>query len=434
MTAFVDERNDSERGVIEGKILSICDQIFPEVINFTKEMVKQYGILNQEQGVLDVVERHLRDLSLPADRVPLNKKSLSEHPLYAPVEWEHDKKYNLVSTLNPQAKGKSLVFNGHLDVVDATPFDMWSRPPNEPWEKDGWLYGRGAGDMQSGVAAMIYAVHAIHKAGFIIDSPLTIQAVVEEECSGNGTLACLDQGYGGDFVLIPEPFGPQIHTGQVGVLWFKVICRGTPAHVLDTSAGVNAIERLQMLIPALKDLEAELNDQYRSPPYDQFDHPFNLSIGRFDGGNWASSVPAHAQMEVRVGFPPGMTANQIMQMVSDRIERATQRLPEFKSNPPLLRFHGFRSEGLLIDLQDPGIELLSQCHRSLTGSDVEHRLLTCTTDLRAFHFYSKTAGTCYGPIARNIHGIDECVNLESIRHTLMTYALFISRWCEIRAR
>jgi len=416
---------------IEQTILSSCDYIFPEAIDFTKEMVKQYSVLNQEQGVLNVVERNLLDLNLPAIRVPIDVNKLGKHPLFAPVEWNYDNKYNLVSALNPDASGKSLVFNGHLDVVSATPFDMWTQAPNIPWEKDGWLYGRGAGDMQSGVAAMIYAVHAIGHAGYKINSPLTIQAVVEEECTGNGALACIDSGYDGDFVLIPEPFGPQIYTGQLGVLWFKVILRGRPAHVLDTAAGVNAIEILQLLIPYLKELEVELNEQYRLPPYDQFEHPFNLNIGKFKGGNWASSVPAHAEMEARIGFPTGMSSNQIMQLVNDKIEYAKSQCTEFSHYQPLLRFHGFRSEGHLVDLQNPGITLLSKCHQSLTQKEPEHYLSTCTTDLRAFHFYNRTAGTCYGPIAKNIHGIDECVDIESIRQTLKTYALFISRWCEL---
>jgi len=419
---------------IEKKILKSCDAIFPHVIEFTKEMVKQYGVLNKEDGVLDVVERHLKELDLPVTRVPIDQDRLSGHPLFSPVDWGYDKKYNLVSALNPGSIGKSLVLNGHLDVVPASPFDMWTQAPNDPWIKDGWLYGRGAGDMQAGVAAMIYAVHALKHAGIEIQSPLTVQAVVEEECTGNGSLACLERGYDGDFVLIPEPFGPQIYTGQLGVLWFKISCRGIPAHVLNTSAGMNAIEKLQSLIPYLKDLESELNDKYRITPYDQFDHPFNLNIGKISGGNWASSVPAHADMEARIGFPIGMTANEIMQLVSDRITSAAKQHPAFSDNPPKLRFNGFRSEGHLVDLNNDGIRLLSECHFSLTNSNPEHYLSTCTTDLRTFHFYNKTAGTCYGPIARNIHGVDESVDIESIRQTLKTYALFISRWCDINEK
>ncbi len=344
---------------------------------------------------------------------------------------DHENKYNLVSQLNRGEEGKTLVLNGHLDVVVADPPDMWTRPPSQSWIADGWLYGRGAGDMQSGVAAMIYAVHAVQHAGYQIKSPLTIQAVVEEECSGNGALACLQQGFGGDFVLIPEPFGPQIYTGQVGVLWFKIRVRGKPAHVLDTSAGQNAIEKLQALIPWLKSLEDELNTHFRQPPYDTIDKPFNLNIGTINGGNWPSSVPSHAEMEGRIGFPPGMSANTIMQKVSECIETAAQRDKAFSGDKPVLRFHGFRSEGHLVDLGDPGISLLRDCHHSLTQEWPGEYLSTCTTDLRAFHFYSRTAGTCYGPVARNIHGVDESVSIESIRQVLKTYALFIARYCRL---
>lgn len=415
----------------EQRILDSCDQVFNGAIDFTKDMVRQYAVLNREQGVLDLVERQLGDLNLPVQRVEMKHDALCGHSLYAPVEWDHENKYNLVSQLNRGAKGKTLVLNGHLDVVSADPPDMWTLAPNEPWVKDGWLYGRGAGDMQSGVAAMIYAVHAVRHAGYEIKSPLTIQAVVEEECSGNGALACLQQGFGGDFVLIPEPFGPQIYSGQVGVLWFKVTVRGKPAHVLDTSAGMNAIEKLQSLIPWLKSLEDELNTHHRQPPYDSIDKPFNLNIGTVSGGNWPSSVPSHAQMEGRIGFPPGMSVNEIMQRVSDCLEQAAANLKAFASEKPLLRFHGFRSQGLLVDMADPGITLLSGCHQSLTHELPQEYLSTCTTDLRAFHFYSRTAGTCYGPVARDIHGIDESVDIESIRHVLKTYALFISRWCQL---
>lgn len=415
----------------ETALLNSADDVFPDALAFTEAMVKHYAVLGKEQGVLHCVEERMTELGLPVTRVGMHKATLSQHPLYTPVAWDHENKYNLVSQLNPNAAGKTLVFNGHLDVVPAEPFDMWSRPPSEPWQQDGWLYGRGAGDMQAGVAAMIYAVHAIRHAGYNITSPLTVQTVVEEECSGNGAMACLHQGYGGDFVLIPEPFGPTLYSGQVGVLWFKLGMRGKPVHVQAASTGINAIEKLQRLIPWLQDLESELNEQHRQGPYREIEHPFNLNIGTISGGNWPSSVPAFAEMEGRIGFPPGMTANDIMQRVSHCIELACQKDPAFADERPVLRFHGFRSEGHLVDLGNPGIELLSQCHHSLTGADPEPYWSTATTDLRAFHFYNRTGGTCYGPVARNIHGVDECVNIESIRHVLRAYVLFISRWCQL---
>nr|WP_204251412.1 M20/M25/M40 family metallo-hydrolase [Exiguobacterium sp. N4-1P] len=153
---------------------------------------------------------------------PLDAPGFEEHPHRAPTEWPSTGRYNVISDLNHGAPGPHLVFNGHLDVVPAEPVDMWTRPPWEPWQKDGWLYGRGAGDMKAGIAAMVMAVEAVRQAGVEINFPLTLQTVIEEECTGNGALACLHQGFSGDFVLIPEPFGAQIYAGQVGVLWFRM--------------------------------------------------------------------------------------------------------------------------------------------------------------------------------------------------------------------
>ncbi|WP_231489530.1 ArgE/DapE family deacylase [Billgrantia saliphila] len=367
---------------------------------------------------------------MPAVRVPLDAPGFADHHHRAPTYWDNAGRYNLVARLNADAAGPHLVFNGHLDVVPAEPIDMWSRPPWEPWEKDGWLYGRGAGDMKAGIAAMIMAVHAVREAGVVIDFPLTLQTVIEEECTGNGALACLHQGYSGDFVLIPEPFGAQIYAGQVGVLWFRMRLDGVPAHVLDTRAGSNAIEAILDYLPAFKSLEAEINDLPRQPPYDDLDHPFNLSIGSIEGGNWASSVPAHAVIEGRVGFPPGMTPAEVMHRVRETVEKRHALLGT--GNPaPRVEFHGFRSEGLLVDLEAPGIRLLSRCHQDLLGVTPARYLSTCTTDLRAFHVSGGINGTCYGPVAQRIHGVDECVEIDSIRHVLTTYALFVHRWARL---
>ena len=411
----------------EKRIVAACEALMDDTLALTRDLVRGYSVLGQEQGALDTMEAWLERLNLPATRVPLDVPGLAEHPHWAPTAWESAGRYNLVSRLNPGASGPHLVFNGHLDVVPAEPTDMWTRPPWEPWEQDGWLYGRGAGDMKAGIAAMLMAVAAVRRAGVAIDFPLTLQTVIEEECTGNGALACLHQGYGGDFVLIPEPFGAQILSGQVGVVWFRMQIEGLPAHVLDTAAGRNAIETLQLYQPALKALEEEINTLPRPAPYEDHPHPFNLSIGRVEGGNWASSVPAHAILEGRVGFPPGMTPDAAMRRIREAIMARHAELDD-ATPPPRVGFHGFRSEGHLVDLDTPGIRLLSACHEALLGEPPAHYLATCTTDLRAFHVMGGINGTCYGPVAQRIHGVDECVEIDSIRHVLTTYALFLHRW------
>lgn len=410
----------------ERRVLEYCDRLFPQALEMTRALVEQYSVLGEEQGVLETMEAWYRRLDLPVERLPLDDPTLLENPHHAPVEWSAARRYNLVSRLNAGGASPHLVLNGHLDVVPAEPVAMWSRPPWQPWERDGWLYGRGAGDMKGGIAAMTMAVQALREAQAPIDYPLTLQTVIEEECTGNGALACVNAGLGGDFVLIPEPFGARLYAGQVGVLWFRLRLAGVPAHVLDPSLGDNAIESLVALIPALKELERELNEA-REAPYDALNHPFNLGIGKVEGGNWASSVPAHASLEGRIGFPPGMSPETIMTRVRQTVVEAHRRLGGGEDGLAV-EFHGFRSEGHLIDLESPGVRLLGECHAALRGAPPEAFLSTCTTDLRAFHVGAGVAGTCYGPVAERIHGVDECVDIGSIRHTLKAYALFLCRW------
>nr|WP_163503009.1 ArgE/DapE family deacylase [Halomonas socia] len=410
----------------EQRVLEQCDACFEETLALTETLVREYSVLGQEQGVLTAMEAALTRLDLPVERVAMDEPSLLQHSQHAPVAWSGAGRYCLVSALNRNAPGPHLVFNGHLDVVPAEPIDTWSRPPWQPWRRDGWLYGRGAGDMKAGVAAMVMAVVAVRRAGVAIDTPLTLQAVIEEECSGNGALACVNAGHGGDFVLIPEPFGPRLYAGQTGVVRFRIRVDGVPAHVLDPASGSDAIDTMQRLIPALRAFEDELNAE-REPPYDAYARPFSLNIGRFDGGNWASSVAAHAEIEGRVGFAPGVAPEQIMQRFEDCVARAHRELG-LVGEAPRVEFHGFRSPGHLVDLAAPGIGLLEECHRTLTGRDPEHYLSTCITDLCAFHVAGGVPGSCYGPVAERIHGIDERVDIESIRHTLKAYALFVCRW------
>lgn len=413
---------------IEKKILDEIDRLKDEIVQFTCDLISQPSVLGQESTVLEIVEKKLNSLSFETLRVPILPEILSEKPGFAPVPWSYENRYNLVALCSSNLKGPSVLFNGHLDVVSPEPIDEWTFPPYNPIIKEGWLYGRGSGDMKAGISAMIYALHSIQKAGFQPKGPVIIETVIEEECSGNGTLACFYAGYDGEAVLIPEPFGPTILTHQVGVLWFKVIVPGISKHVLEATLGVNAIEKCFVLIQALRDLEAEMNKEVH-PAFQQINHPINLNIGIIRGGNWPSTVPSNAEFHCRLSYFPGRTFEEIKQIIIEAIQTSSSKDPWLSQNPPKIQFYGFRSDGFSLKRTLPAFKLLDNCYKDLTGKDVEDYVATCTTDLRVFNLYGKGQATCFGPIAKNIHGVNECVDINSIILVAKTYALFISRWC-----
>ena len=165
-----------------------------------------------------------------------------------------------------------MLFNGHIDVVPTGPA-MWSRPPYEPAVVDGWLYGRGSGDMKAGIVCAMAAYKAL------LDSlrpagTVGFNAVLNEEDTGAGTLATLNalsratararlEDF--DAVIIPEPFGEATLRAQVGVCWMFVDLTGKPAHVAYMGSGVNPIEAG---IAVMADLEGTggAMERARAPP------------------------------------------------------------------------------------------------------------------------------------------------------------------------
>ncbi len=416
----------------EQKILAAVDSLADDLLDFTCRLVAQESTLGREHAVLGVMETELNRLGFSPKRIPIDPDALSTHPGFAPVPWDYTDRYCLVAVQQPATSGgRSALFNGHLDVVSAEPRSFWDHDPFHPVVRDGWLHGRGAGDMKSGVAAMLYAVQAVKKAGFGLTAPVTIEAVVEEECSGNGALACLAAGYDADAVLIPEPFGPTILTSQLGVFWFKVTVSGVPRHVLSAQGGVNAIEKCFPLIEALRRLEDELNRDERPSAFQDMAHPINLNIGVIHGGEWPSTVAARAEFHARLSFFPGTPYENACRRVKGIIEKAAARDDWLRRNPPAIEFYGFRSEGHSVSPDLPAFATLRACHGDLSGGAAPEYTATCTTDLRAFHFFGRGQATCFGPVARNIHAVNEAVQIDSVLHTARTYALFLSRWCGI---
>lgn len=414
------------------RIIAATEKLEADIIDFAGRLVAEPSTLGNETSALQVMDAELQLLGFKTEKVAIDPQALSDHPGFAPVPWGYENRYNIVGHRPADLEGgRSLILNGHLDVVDPGCPDFWQNDPFNPIVKEGWLYGRGAGDMKSGIAAMIYAIHAVELAGFGIQAPVTVQGVIEEECSGNGALACLHAGYTADAALIPEPFGLTIQTHQVGVLWFKVTVRGASRHVLSASSGVNAIETCFPIIAALRSLEAELNDGPRPEAYEDFDHPLNLNIGIFKGGSWPSSVPDEAAFHGRLSYFPGVRFDEIRQKIIQAVRRASEKNPWLTQNPPEIEFYGFRSDGHAVDRNLPALETLNDCHRTLTGADTETYIATCTTDLRAFQLFGQDQATCYGPVAENIHGANERVHIASVMQVAKTYALFLSRWCGI---
>jgi acetylornithine deacetylase len=423
---------DLELTHVEKAVLEHVERGFDQTVAFLCRLVQQPSTLGNELGVQRLVFRRLTELGLNPAMWDLDLDLLRDHPLFGPLQIGYTGRPNVTAVLPAAASGgRSVILNGHIDVVSAEPLLNWTHDPYGAEIEGDWMFGRGAADMKAGVAAMILAVEAVKGAGIGLRGDVTLESVIEEECTGNGTLACALAGLTADAAIVPEPHGLEASQATVGVIWFRVGTRGRASHVLAAEAAVNAIERMIPVIHVLRQLETELNAEKRHPDYRHHPHPINLNIGTIRGGDWPSTVPSECSIECRLACQPGMTVDEIGGRVRAAIQGLTQRDEWFAQNPPVVEFFGFRAEPSVVDPDSNAMRTLAACHTAIVGTDLTFRANTATTDQRFFLNDLGIPATSYGPIGQNIHAGEERVFIPSILQTARVLALYLLRWCGV---
>lgn len=271
----------------ENDILNAVNLLFDDQLDFLNALTAHPSTRGNEQSAQRFMAAELAKRGYQVDQWNIEVKDIENMRGFSPVIGNYDDALNVVATHKSRTnEGKSLILNGHIDVVPVGPLDMWDKPPFEPYVKDGYMYGRGVGDMKAGLAANLFALDALNSLGFAPAADVHFQSVVEEECTGNGALACLQRGYKADAVLIPEPFAEQLVTAQIGVIWFQVHLKGIPVHVHEAQNGSNAIEAAIPLIAALREMEKSWNlPEHKNEHYHDCHNPLNLNIGKIAGGD-----------------------------------------------------------------------------------------------------------------------------------------------------
>ncbi len=417
-------------------ILSAVDDLFSEEVEFLAELTRHPSLRGQEQSAQIMMADELHKRGYEVDQWAVKVDDIAHLPGFSPVIGDYENAINVVGTHHSREKtGKSLILNGHIDVVPVGPPGMWETPPFEPRIEDGWMYGRGAADMKAGIASNLFALDALRSLGYAPAADVYFQTVVEEECTGNGALACLQRGYKADAALIPEPFGETLTSAQIGVIWLQVHLRGIPVHVLEAGSGANAIEAAIPLIAALHKMEDRWNRaEHRHSAYSAHNHPLNLNIGKIEGGDWASSVPAWCVFDVRMAIFPGQDIEAAKRDIEATLMAAAEESDFLRNNKPEIVYHGFQAEGYALQDHDTpnaplAISALEKAHQTVTGTSLDHLPTTATTDARFFGLYADTPALVYGPKCDNIHGFNERVDLDSVRRVTQTTALFIADWC-----
>ena len=408
---------------------------FQDQVAFQQKMVQFRSLRGEEEPLQQWMAAQFAKRGYNVDQFSLADVNLMSHPKAAPMDTiALEGSRQVVATLDSNGKGRSLILQGHIDVVPEGPTDLWADAPFEAVVRDGWMIGRGAQDMKAGVSAMIFALDAIKKAGFVPDGRIHLETVTEEESTGNGALSTLMRGYTADACLIPEPTGHTLSRAQVGAIWFRLRVRGTPVHVAYSETGTSAILSAMHLTRAFTAYTEQLNVKARSNKwFGAIKNPIKFNVGIIKGGDWASSTAAWCELDCRLGLLPGETPAEAMAGIEKCLAEAQKNDSFLSSNPAELVWSGFQADPSVCEPGSAAEAALAAVHERVFEQKLEDRMSTAVNDTRYYAVDYGIPALCYGPYGIGPHAFDERVDLDSVRKTTLSIALFVAQWCGLRA-
>jgi acetylornithine deacetylase len=405
------------------------DQGAERAFTFLERLVAAPSTVGTEASALTIFAEELAGIGFRTQRIAVPDDIGTDPRAGVPQEVSGER-YDVVGRIGPDNNGPSLLLNGHMDVVPAMSPHRWTGQPFVPRRDGNRLFGRGSGDMKCGFAMGVLAIRALlDVAPDILSGPLSFVAVIEEECTGNGTLAAANAGVLADAVILLEPTELDIMVGGVGVMWCDVEIVGYSTHAQTAHLSINPIDLVGRLIAGLREWSAGLSEAFPDEELADVESPYNVNVGGIQGGDWPSSVPTEATVRLRIGFPRAWTPDDAEREIRSAVSAIVKKDGGFPVEPTL-RLSGFRAPGYLLDHDHPLVRAMAAAHVQAHGVEPKTFSLGSTTDARTYINYFGTPALCFGPSASNIHGLDESVDLDSIVAGAKTLARFIATWFE----
>ncbi len=272
------------------RVVAEVDRSQDEIVRYTQDLVR-IPTVNPPGQHYAAAAAYIGD--------DLNRRGYDVEYIAADGRPEHTREYpriNVVGARRGSSGGPVVHLNGHFDVVPAG--DGWTVDPFGGVVRDGRIYGRGVCDMKAGIAAAVFAIEAIGRAGIELPGAVEISGTVDEESGGFAGVAHLARvgrlaAARTDFVIIPEPLNvDRICIGHRGVYWFELTTRGRIAHGSMPFLGVSAIDGMNDVIAAIQhELKPKLAARSTAMPIvPEAARRATININGIDGGQAVDGI------------------------------------------------------------------------------------------------------------------------------------------------
>ncbi len=420
---------------IRQKLLAEVDSQREEIIELLKKLVRIPSVTGDEGEIQNYIAEYLRDMGLEVDVWESDWEALKKHPEYVPVTRGYEGRPNVVCVLKGGGGGKSLLLNGHTDTVLNGPPDAWEHGPLSADVADGRLYGRGASDMKSGVAAIIMAAKCFLDAGLKPKGDVILDFVVDEELSGHGTLDTILRGYTADAGICCETSENAVQPGCIGRIWFEILVKGKAAGIQRRYEGVNAIDLGYKIVQAVANLEKKRLKTVSHPLYPKIIDSIPCMVGSMEAGSFPSAFPDTCLLKGSLATVPGEDHDAAKQSLVDQVAEAAQADPWMKDHPPEVRFVGYYAESAAVDRDHPIVKTVAGCYEEVSGNTPEISGRQGAADTRFLNGFANIPTVIFGPgPTTQMHANNEWVAVDDVIDATKTLALSIVDWCGAEER
>lgn len=360
-------------------------------------------------------------------------EELRKHPAFVEPQSSYEGRPDVVGVLRGAGGGRSLLLNGHIDVIPEGAAENWTHGPWSGDVEDGKIYGRGASDMKSGAAAMTMALRALQQSGIRLRGDVTAEYVMDEELTGNGTLACVLRGYHADAGICCETSSMCVQPASIGRIWFEIRVKGKSAGIQKRYEGVNAIELGYLIQQAVAAFERARTSSISHPLYPDMLSSIPCMVGSFQSGSYASAFPDACVLKGSLATVPGESSAQVKaEFVRFVTERAAAQSPWLRVHPPEILFTGYFAEPSEIAVDAPIVRTLIEQYQTLMQKEPAVSGRQGAADICHLNQYGHTPTVIFGlGLTEQMHANNEWVYQRDYLNAVRILAHTIAAWCGV---
>ncbi|WP_339787313.1 peptidase [uncultured Imperialibacter sp.] len=408
------------------------DEHADEAISYLQQLIQQPSVQTNERGVQEIVIEKLNRLGLEVDIWDPVYEELAKSPYFVASRDTYVGSPNVVGVLKGQGGGKSIIYNGHIDVVPEGDRGKWTDDPFSGKIENGKMYGRGTTDMKGGNVALLLAIEAVIKSGTRLKGDVIFQSVIEEESGGVGTLAAVLRGYTADAAIIPEPTNMKLFIKQQGSMWFRVTVEGRSAHGGTRYEGVSAIEQAIKVHQSILALEKKRNASIDDPLYSHIPIPLPINVGSIKGGSWPSSVPDLVTMEGRMGVGPHENMQEVKKELIDHLANLCAADDWLKDHPVKVEFFGAQWVPNAVETDHPFAELMKENFEAIYERKLKIEASPWGTDAGLLGKVGNIPSLVIGPgETKMAHYPNEFIEIKEVIQAAKLFALTLTSWCGV---